>query len=77
MKPYEVFGIFIRCVGLVLALAGLHGIYRAIIMLVQDMTIVSFMPLIFGIPTLALGVWLLRGAPWLLFFSYRQAQMKE
>ena len=77
MRPYEVFGIFIRCVGLVLALGGLHGLYRAIIMLVQDITIVSFMPLIFGIPTLVLGVWLLRGAPWLMFFSYRQGQMKE
>ncbi len=77
MKPYEVFGIFIRCVGLVLALVGLHGLYRAVIMLVQNITAVSFMHLIFGIPTLVLGVWLLHGAPWLIFFSYRQGEIKE
>jgi len=77
MKPYEVFGLFIRCVGLVLALAGLHGLYRAVIMLVQNIAAISFMPLIFGIPTLVLGVWFLRGAAWLMLFSYRQGQMKE
>ena len=77
MKPSEVFGIFIRCVGLVLALVGLNALYRAVIMLVQNIAFVSFTPLVLGIPTLVLGVWFLRGAPWLVFFSYHQGQMKE
>ena len=77
MKPSEVFGIFIRCVGLVLALFGLHELFRTVIMLLQNISVFSLSPLMLGIPTLVLGVWLLRGAPWLVFFSYPQGQMKK
>jgi hypothetical protein len=46
-------------------------------MLVQAISVTSFMPLLFGIPNLLLGIWFLRGAPWLMSFSYPQHKTQE
>ena len=70
MNASEIFGLIIRSVGLALSLLGIHEVYRAIIMLVQGISLTSFMPLLFGIPNLLIGIWFLRGAPWLMSFSY-------
>jgi hypothetical protein len=72
MNASEIFGVIIRCAGLALSLLGINDIYRALIMLVQVISITSFMPVLFGIPCLLIGVWFLRGAPLLMPFSYPQ-----
>jgi len=72
MNASEIFGLIIRCAGLALTLLGIHDVYRALIMVVQAISMTSFIPLLFGIPALLLGIWFLRGAPWLLSFSYPQ-----
>ena len=77
MNASEIFGIIIRCTGLALTLLGIHEVYRALIMAVQDISMTSFIPLLFGIPNLLLGIWFLRGAPWLMSFSYPQHKIKE
>jgi hypothetical protein len=72
MNASEIFGLIIRCAGLALTLIGIHDIYRAFIMLVQAISMTSFMPILFGIPALLIGIWFLRGAPLLMSFSYPQ-----
>ena len=72
MNTSEIFGLIIRCAGLALTLLGIHEVYRALIMVVQEFSGISFTPLLFGIPNLLLGIWFLRGAPWLMSFSYPQ-----
>jgi hypothetical protein len=67
-----IFGLIIRCIGLALILMGINHIYRALIMVVQSISITSLTPLLFGIPMLLLGIWFLRGAPQLMSFSYPQ-----
>ena len=76
MNASEIFGLIIRCTGLALTLLGIHNVYRALIMLVQVLSTSSFILLLFGVPSLLLGIWFLRGAPWLLSFSYPQDQIK-
>ena len=70
MNASEIFGLVIRSTGLALSLLGIHEVYRALIMMVQVISMTSFMPVLFGIPLLLLGIWFLRGAPWLMLFSY-------
>ena len=77
MNASEIFGIIIRCTGLALTLLGINDVYRALIMVVQAISMISFMPLLFGIPALLLGIWFLCGAPWLMSFSYPQHKIKE
>jgi len=77
MNASEIFGLIIRIIGLILALSGINNIYQALIMVVQLEFMSSFTSLLFGIPTLVIGFWLLRGAPWLMSFSYPQHQIKE
>jgi len=72
-----IFGLIIRCAGLSLTLLGINDIYRALIMFVQVVSITSFIPFLFGIPCLLIGVWFLRGAQQLMSFSYPQYKIKE
>ena len=72
-----IFGLIIRCAGLSLTLLGINDIYRTLIMLVQGISMTSFIPLLFGIPCLLIGIWFLRGAPWLMSFSYPQNKIQE
>lgn len=76
MKASEIFGIVIRVIGLIITLIGIYDIYRAFIMFVQVQSIGSLSPLLFGVPSFLLGIWLLGGAPWLMLFSYPE-QKKE
>lgn len=66
----NIFGLIIRCTGLALTLLGISHIYRALIMLVQTISMISFMPVLYGIPCLLIGIWFLRGASQLMSFSY-------
>ena len=68
----EIFGLIIRCAGLALTYIGIHQVSRAVIMFVQVISLTSLISLLFGIPILLLGIWFLRGAPWLISFSYPQ-----
>jgi hypothetical protein len=70
MNASEIFGLIIRCIGLLLSLLGIHQIYRALIILVQSISMTCCTYLLFGIPALLIGIWFLRGAPWLMSFSY-------
>ena len=74
MNTSEIFGLVVRCAGLGLALLGIHEVYRALVMVVQAFEGISFVPLLFGIPNLLLGIWFLRGATWLISFCYPQHQ---
>ena len=73
----EIFGLIVRITGLALAVTGIIEIFQDLIMMVGDISIRSFMDLLFSIPVLLLGIWFLRGAPWLLSFSYPQQKIKE
>jgi hypothetical protein len=77
MNASEIFGLIIRCTGLALTLLGIHNAYRALIMVVQVISMTSLIPLLFSVPNLLLGIWFLRGAPWLVSFSYPQHKIKE
>lgn len=74
MSASEIFGLIIRCAGLALSLLGIHEVYRAFIMLVQVISMISLGPMLFGVPALLLGAWFLRGAPQLMSFSYPQSK---
>ena len=77
MNVSEIFGLITRVIGLLVTLSGINNIYHALIMMVQDISISSFIDLLIGIPVLLLGIWLLRGAPWLMSYSYPQYNIKE
>lgn len=76
MNVSEIFGLIIRCADLALSLLGIFQVYRAFIMLVQVISVTSFMPVLFGIPCLFIGVWFLHGAPQLMSFSYPNIKEK-
>ena len=61
MKPYEAFGVVVRSAGLLLLVSTAN-------MLLMAVAQPGF--LILMIPMLAIGIWLLRGAPVLVDFAY-------
>ena len=61
MKPSDIFGIVVRTVGLVMALVALSSFIRAI---VQPAL------LLYEIPALLLGLWLLRGGKAVVSFAF-------
>lgn len=77
MNASDIFGLIVRITGLLLTLLGIHEVYRALIMIAQDISVTSFAPLLFGIPNLLLGIWFLHGSPQLISFSYPQHKTKE
>ena len=68
----EIFGLIIRITGLALAVSKINDILQALIMMLGGIFIRSFVDLLFCIPVFLLGIWFLRGAPWLMSFSYPQ-----
>jgi hypothetical protein len=72
----EIFGLIIRVTGLAIAVSGVINIFQGLIMMMGDISIRSFLELFFGVPALVIGIWFLRGAPWLLSFSYPQDKIK-
>lgn len=76
MKPPDALGLVVRCLGLPLSLYGAHHVYRIILRLVgSPIDWASFF--IFGVPSLVVGVWFLRGAPRLISFCYRSGEQEE
>ena len=73
----EVFGLIIRVTGLGIAVSGIIEIFRNLIVMLGNISFGSFVELLFCIPALIIGIWFLRGAPWLLSFSYPQQKIKE
>lgn len=68
MKPSELFGVFVRTMGLFLTLAALLQIFLAILKGPQNV----FGMLLFGVPMLLVGLWFLRGAKALISFAFPQ-----
>ena len=81
MKQTDIFGLFIRCLGLLLVLYGLYPIYLFFIWLIPGVTSPHAIPLLLylGIPCLVIGLYFLRGAKWLVSFCYpaKEQENKE
>jgi len=81
MKPIDIFGLFIRCLGLLLVLYGLYPIYLLFIWLIPGVTSSHAIPLLLylGIPCLVIGLYFLRGAKCLVSFCYpaKEQENKE
>jgi hypothetical protein len=76
MKPPDVFGIVVRTLGLLLVLGVAPCLLLAILSLALGGPYNVAELLIFGLPTLVVGLWLLRGAPLLVSFAYPDAFRK-
>jgi len=70
MKSVEVFGIVVRTIGLIMVLAAFGLIFPAILGLVMGGPAGLGGLLFYGIPALALGLWMLRGARQLVSFAF-------
>ncbi len=70
MKPSDVFGIVVRTVGLLITLTALWSIGWALLSLAGGGPGNAAGLLIFGIPELLIGLWLLRGAKPLVRFAF-------
>ena len=72
MKPPDILGLFIRCVGVPLSLYGVYSLYNLVLALIPGFpaahSVASF--LYRGLPSLVIGVWFLSGAKWLISFCY-------
>jgi hypothetical protein len=70
MKPAEIFGIIVRTIGLLMivpaTLSGAYGLLGAL-MGGPTVTIAIF---VLSFPLVAVGLWMLRGAPSLVEFAY-------
>ena len=80
MKPRELFGVVIRSVGLLMLIGGLLYLYSALVTLLAPDTPRASSPMIYlgaCLVWLALGAYLLRGAPHLLRFAYRDDQTQN
>ena len=72
MKPADILGLFVRCVGVLLSIYGVYCLYLLVLALIPGVAaphgVVFF--LYVGLPCLIVGVWFLRGAKWLISFCY-------
>jgi hypothetical protein len=68
MKSKDIFGIVVRVVGLLALLSGLGGAYAAFSVFSFGRLLLR--ALLYGIPYLAVSLYLLRGAPHLVRFAY-------
>lgn len=75
MKAKEIFGIIVRVVGLLALVSGLGAAYAAFGMLSFGRLLAR--ALLYGIPYLLVSLYLLRGAPHLVRFSYPEEKSKE
>ena len=67
MKPADVFGIVVRAIGLVVCLKAGGTLVGALLSWALGAAIL-------GVPMLAVGLWLLRGAPTVVSFAFPEAQ---
>ena len=77
MKCVDIFGLFVRCVGVMLSLIGLNQLYRAVIMMAQGAFGAALVPLVSAVPASVLGLWFLRGASSLVSFSYPPEEQEK
>ena len=70
MKPSELFGVFVRTMGLFLVLGALCQIFLAILNLVGGGPQNVFGMLLYGVPVLLVGLWFLRGPKALISFAF-------
>jgi len=78
MKDSEIFSLVIRCTGLFLSLFALFRLYPLVFWVIPGVTLGNpAAAILWGIPSLALGLWLLRGAPRIVSFSYPAEKQKE
>jgi hypothetical protein len=83
MKAKDIFGLAVRIAGLILLYQGLTAVPTAIASLCPSVAVPRFyfrnlFPalLMVGWP-LAIGYWLVRGAPWLMRLAYREPGTEE
>jgi len=76
MKPSQAFGVFVRCVGLILVLAAAQHFFTGLLLLVEPNSR-SNAPVshlfLYGVVLLVIGWYLLRGAPYIVNFAYPHA----
>lgn len=70
MKPFEVFGVVVRTIGLLLVLGSAPCMFLAILSLSFGGPYNAAWLTLFSFPTLLAGLYLLRGAPLLIWFAY-------
>ena len=75
MKPRDLFGVVIRCIGVLMAIGSVLYLYSALVVLLTPDTPNASSPLIYigmCVLLLILSVYFLRGAPRLVRFAYRE-----
>ncbi len=77
MKPVEVFAIVIRTVGLIVFLIASSILFWALLNLVLGGPASPGGMIIVGLPMLLMSLWLLRGAPRLLAFTFPKEDRHE
>ena len=70
MKPAELFGVVVRTIGLLLVLSSAWMVLLGLLGVVLGGPGQMAGMLVFGIPVLLIGIWLLRGARPLVEFAY-------
>ena len=77
MKPSQAFGVFVRCVGLILVLAAAQHFFTGLLLLVEPNSRSNVSPashlFLYGVVLLVIGWYLLRGAPYIVNFAYPHA----
>ncbi len=77
MKPQELFGVVIRTIGLLLSLSSLWFFFMALLSVIGGGPVSPIGLIIYGIPTLFVGVWFLGGAPLIVSLAYQQELERE
>jgi hypothetical protein len=77
MKPSELFDVVIRSIGLLITLSAMSFLFYAILNLALGGPISVVGLLIIGIPSLLVGIWLLRGASHLAASLYAEDSTKD
>jgi len=70
MKASELFGVVVRGIGLIMTICGIWQVSFATLELALGGPGNRIEMLLYGIPTLLVGLWFLRGAKSLMLFAY-------
>ncbi len=70
MKPAEIFGVVVRTIGLLMTMIALAQTLFALLVTVLGGPANGPGLLIFSLPALVVGIWLLRGAKAVVWFAY-------
>lgn len=77
MKPVEVFAVVVHTVGMIVSLAGAAILFWALLNLVLGGPASPIGLTIIGVPTMLVGLWLLRGSPGLLAYAFPKEDRRE